>query len=59
MSRDKANAKLQYLDLHGEVHPLLQLNGYSVAYAIPSPDGRHLAIVATARNDNVWLLDKF
>ena len=59
MNHDKRGATLQYVDLHGEVQPLLQLNGYSVAYGIPSPDGKHLAIVATAATDNVWLLDDF
>jgi DNA-binding winged helix-turn-helix (wHTH) protein/Tol biopolymer transport system component len=59
MNRDKAGATLQFVDLHGEVHPLLQLSGYSVAYGIPSPDGRHLAIVGTARSSNVWLMEDF
>jgi DNA-binding winged helix-turn-helix (wHTH) protein/Tol biopolymer transport system component len=59
MNKDKVGVTLLYVDLHGEGHPLLQLNGYSVAYGIPSPDGQHLAIVATAATDNVWLLDKF
>jgi DNA-binding winged helix-turn-helix (wHTH) protein/Tol biopolymer transport system component len=57
MNKDKVGVTLLYVDLQGEGHPLLQLDGYSVAYAIPSPDGRRLAIVATARSSNVWRLE--
>jgi hypothetical protein len=57
MNKDKVGVKLLYVELQGEGHPVLQLDGYSVAYAIPSPDGRRLAIVATARSSNVWRLE--
>jgi hypothetical protein len=59
MSKDKVGVTLLYVDVQGEGHPLLQLNGYLSAYGIPSPNGQHLAIVATAATDNVWLLDNF
>jgi Tol biopolymer transport system component len=57
IDKDKVGVTLLYVDLQGEGHVVLQLDGYSVAYAIPSPDGRHLAIVATSRNNNVWLME--
>src|SRR5215510_5879837 len=28
-------------------------------YGLPSPDGRHLAIVATGRSNNIWLMENF
>jgi len=31
----------------------------SLVCGVPSPDGRHLAIVATARSNNVWLMENF
>lgn len=53
-------AVLLHVDLQGEARLLWSLNGGgSKVYGLPSPDGRHLAIVATARNNNVWLMENF
>jgi hypothetical protein len=30
-----------------------------LAWAIPSPDGHHLAIVKDSNSSNVWLLEHF
>jgi DNA-binding winged helix-turn-helix (wHTH) protein/Tol biopolymer transport system component len=59
MTKEKSGVTLLYVDLKGEAHPLLRLDGHSAAYGIPSPDGRHLAIVAVSRNNNVWLTQNF
>lgn len=59
VTRNQAGIVLLYVDLEGEPHPLWDLKGDTIAYGLPSPDGRHLAIVATARNNNVWLMENF
>jgi len=59
-SRSEMGIVLLYVDLQGVAHNLWSLNGGgSKVYGLPSPDGRHLAIVATARNNNVWLMENF
>lgn len=52
---------LLYLDLNGNARVLWQFSeaaGTGVA-AIPSPDGRYLAIEATVHNSNAWMLEGF
>jgi DNA-binding winged helix-turn-helix (wHTH) protein/Tol biopolymer transport system component len=59
-STSEKGVVLLYVDFQGEAHPLLSLNGGgSKVYGLPSPDGRHLAIVSTARNNNVWMMENF
>jgi eukaryotic-like serine/threonine-protein kinase len=51
---------LVYVDLKGKVQPLWQRTGGRGAMAaIPSPDGRYLAIATTANNGNIWMLEGF
>jgi hypothetical protein len=58
-SKKQPGTVLLHVNLLGESDPLLELQGDAIAYGLPSPDGRHLAIVATARTDNVWLMENF
>lgn len=58
-SQSSAGTVLLYVDLHGATHPIWDVKGNTVAYALPSPDGRHLAIVETVRSSNVWVLENF
>jgi DNA-binding winged helix-turn-helix (wHTH) protein/Tol biopolymer transport system component len=59
-SSSEMGVVLLYVDLQGEAHPLWSLNGGgSLADGLPSPDGRHLAIVATTWNNNIWLIENF
>ena len=58
-SKNQGGLVLLYVDLRGNVHPLWELKGGAALYGLPSPDGRHLAIVATSRNNNVWLMENF
>jgi DNA-binding winged helix-turn-helix (wHTH) protein/Tol biopolymer transport system component len=59
-SRSEMSDVLLHVDLQGEAHPLWSSNGRgSKVQALPSPDGRHLAIVATACNNNVWMMENF
>jgi Tol biopolymer transport system component/DNA-binding winged helix-turn-helix (wHTH) protein len=50
---------LLHVDLQGKAEPLWEQEGNTVAYALPSPDGRHLAIVGTSISNNVWMLENF
>ena len=50
---------LLHVDLQGKADPLWEQEGNTVAYGLPSPDGRHLAIVGTSTNNNVWMLANY
>jgi hypothetical protein len=47
------------VDWKGEAHPLWEMKGDPLAYGMPSPDGRYLAIVATTQKNNVWVMENF
>jgi DNA-binding winged helix-turn-helix (wHTH) protein/Tol biopolymer transport system component len=49
-------SSLLHIKMNGESHVLM--NG-DIGWAVPSPDGRHLAVVQTAGESNVWILDDF
>jgi len=51
-------AELLRIDLHGNVQPLWR-TAYPVTWAIPSPDGRHLAIEGGTQDRNSWMLENF
>ena len=48
---------LLYVDLKGNVARLLGEPGSMPRWAIPSRDGRHLAIAGTAYDMNAWMID--
>jgi roadblock/LC7 domain-containing protein len=45
--------------LDGRVRTMLSNPNLNLEWAIPSPDGRHLAIVEDSNTSNVWLLENF
>jgi Tol biopolymer transport system component/DNA-binding winged helix-turn-helix (wHTH) protein len=47
------------VDLRGRAKPFLQEPEKDLGWAIPSPDGRHLAIWEASANSNAWLLEGF
>jgi len=47
------------VDLHGRARPVLPESERDLGWAIPSPDGRHLAIWEASGNSNAWLLEGF
>jgi hypothetical protein len=47
------------VDLHGRVKPALQESERDLGWAIPSPDGRHVAIWEASGSSNAWLLENF
>jgi hypothetical protein len=50
---------LLYVNLRGEVHLVRVNRSGNYSPVLPSPDGRHIAIVATAENGNMWLMENF
>jgi Tol biopolymer transport system component len=59
VSKNETGIILWHVNLQGEPHPLITLNGDTIGYGMPSPDGRRIAIVATAHNNNVWMMENF
>jgi Tol biopolymer transport system component/DNA-binding winged helix-turn-helix (wHTH) protein len=47
------------VDLHGRVKPVLQESEMELGWAIPSPDGRNVAIWEASSSSNAWLLEGF
>ena len=50
---------LLHVDLKGNARVLWQTKGFGGTYGIPSPDGRHLAVMGSVENSNVWMLEGF
>jgi len=51
---------LLFVDLNGNAHALLEGERYApLVYAIPSPDGRYLALRKAAGDINVWMIENF
>jgi len=47
------------VDLRGKARPVLKESEKDLGWAIPSPDGRHLAIWEASGSSNAWLLEGF
>jgi Tol biopolymer transport system component len=58
-SQSVAATTLLYIDLEGHAQALRQQPGIFNTWAIPSPDGRHLAFVEWASANNVWMIENF
>jgi eukaryotic-like serine/threonine-protein kinase len=50
---------LLYVDLKGNAKVLWRYGSDGEIWGVPSTDGRHLAIHASATNSNVWMLEGF
>ena len=51
-------AELFHVDLQGNAQPLWKGNGDSGGTGpLPSPDGRHLALLDSATESNAWLME--
>jgi serine/threonine protein kinase len=55
----KNKSVLWYLYLDGSKHVVWQTGGGGWPLAIPSPDGRHLAIAAVSTSGNMWMMENF
>jgi Tol biopolymer transport system component/DNA-binding winged helix-turn-helix (wHTH) protein len=50
---------LLHVDMRGKARPVLEESEKDLGWAIPSPDGRHLAIWEASGSSNAWLLEGF
>lgn len=58
-SQSPRAAILLYIDLDGNVQVLWTQRGGYQACGVPSPDGKHLAILGTSIESNVWMMENF
>src|SRR5580704_16260215 len=58
-SRSAAANTLLFVDLQGHASPLRQTAGGYDTYAIPSPDGHHLAFLEYTSANNAWMIENF
>jgi dipeptidyl aminopeptidase/acylaminoacyl peptidase len=58
-----SSGEISYVDLKGTPYVLEKegfIGGVEMRYGAPSsPDGRHLALMGTTKESNVWLLENF
>jgi hypothetical protein len=52
-------AALLHVSLRGEVHVVRENRGGNYSPGLPSPDGRHIALIGTATSSNMWLMENF
>jgi hypothetical protein len=61
--RANGDSVLLYIDLNGNASVLWRWpgeeEGLSDVYALPWPDGRHLAIFGWTSNSNMWMMENF
>ena len=50
---------LLFVDLNGKPHSLLQQRSSPLTWGVPSPDGRHLAVLGQEFNGNMWMIENF
>jgi hypothetical protein len=58
-ARYSAGTDLLHIDLTGHVRVMWHQNVRDPMSAIPSPDGRHIALTVTSTVSNVWMLKDF
>jgi len=50
---------LLQVSLDGRTQPIIENHTPDVMGAVPSPDGRHLALFAAGDNGNMWMMENF
>jgi len=58
-SSSSRGTTLLYVDLQGHATPVWEQKGNLRTWALPSPDGHHLAIMGYTVDSNVWMLEGF
>ena len=58
-SSSPRSGTLLYIDLNGHASALWEQKGSFQTWGVPSPDGRHLAIMGYTVDSNVWMLENF
>jgi hypothetical protein len=48
-----------YVNLQGKAHVLWQQKSGYVTWGVPSPDGRHLALLGSTIDSNAWMVENF
>lgn len=56
-SKSKGGTVLLHIDLQGEARSLWEQKGGGSLAGLPSPDGRHLAIVTATGSNNAWMME--
>jgi serine/threonine protein kinase len=56
---EPGGANLLHVDLNGDTRPVWQQSQAIDTWGFPSPDGRHLAILGTSSEANVWTIGNF
>jgi len=59
LGQPSEDTELLRVDLGGNVSILWREKGVYTFRAVPSPDGRHLAMLRRTTNNNVWLLENY
>jgi hypothetical protein len=57
--RAPGGSELLHLDLQGNLSSLQKCIGTESCFGIPSPDGRHLAIIDRNQSNNMWMMENF
>jgi Tol biopolymer transport system component len=57
-SKDQVPVVL-HVDLQGNARVLWEVQGGTNTYAVPSPDGRHLAMQKMTNDGNLWMMENF
>lgn len=57
--RGQRGSELVYLDFEGRLASLRNCAGRDTCHGLPSPDGRHLAIIDRDQSNNMWLMENF
>jgi hypothetical protein len=58
-SRTPRGSTLLYVDLQGNARALWEQRGSDLTEGIPSPDGRHLAMLGMSQNHNMSMIENF
>jgi Tol biopolymer transport system component len=58
-SLNQRGSVLLSVDLQGNARVLWEQTGGGGTYGVPSPDGRHLAMMGWTVNSNMWMLENF
>ncbi len=56
---EPAGASVLHVDLKGEAQPIWHQAQSVFTWGFPSPDGRHLALLGSNSESNVWMIDNF
>lgn len=58
-SLNEKGSVLLIVDLKGNAHTLWEQTGGVGTYGVPSPDGRHLAMMGWTVDNNIWMMENF